>query len=470
MNWPRSLHTRILVVLLVGLALAHVLTFALVLAERSLVMRGMMVNYLASDIASSVAVLERLPADERAQWLTRLSRRNYRLTIDASAAAAPPASSPLAQSVARELSQALGPGRPLAVVEGTTPTAALRVLLPLTGGTPLVVELDEPRLRISPWAWAALALQLALLVGLGVWAVRTATTPLQKLADAADGLRPEQPATPLPEDGPSEVTRAAAAFNRMQQRIDAHLKERMHILAAVSHDLQTPITRMRLRADLQADSTLRDKLHADLAEMQSLVEEGIAYARSSHAAQEPAQRTDLRSLVQSIVFDYTDAGRPVRLLDDAGLDAAPLHADTRPQALRRLLCNLIDNALKFAGSAEVRLVVADAGGWSLQVLDRGPGIPTDQLDRVLQPFVRLEGSRHRSTGGTGLGLAIAHQLAQGLGGHLVLRAREGGGLAARLEVSTAAAERAMPGVNAGSSASPVMKGSDKDAPSCPPAR
>ncbi|MCR5883805.1 ATP-binding protein [Rhizobacter sp. J219] len=424
MRLPGSLHARILVVMLVGLVVAHGLTFALVLAERSMAMRGMMVAYLASDIASSVAVLERLPAEERGLWLTRLSRRNYRLAVDVAAGSAPAATSALAQSVAHEMAQALAPGQPLRVIEGATPATALRVLLPLADGTPLVVELDEPRLRISPWAWAALALQLALLVGLGVWAVRTATRPLEQLAAAADGLSPEQATPPLPENGPSEVARAAAAFNRMQQRIDAHLKERLHILAAVSHDLQTPITRMRLRADLQGDTALREKLHADLAEMQSMVEEGLAYARSAHAAQEPVQRVDLRSLLQSIVLDYTDAGRAVRLLE-----AAPLQADTRAQALRRLVCNLVDNALKFAGSADVQLTTTDTG-WAVQVLDRGPGIPQDQLDAVLKPFVRLEGSRHRSTGGSGLGLAIASQLALGLGGQLTLAPREGGGLCA----------------------------------------
>ncbi len=425
--WPRSLHTRILVVLLVGLLLAHGMTFVLLLAERSMAMRNMMVAYLANDVASSVAVLERLPVDERVQWTQRLSRRNYRLSFDTPTATAAPATSALARSVAEELANALGPGRPLQVLQGDSPGAALRVVLPLSGGAPLTVDLEEARLRISPWAWGALALQLLLLVGLSVWAVRTATKPLQSLADAADGLTPERPAAPLPEDGPSEVTRAAAAFNRMQQRIDVHLRERLHILAAVSHDLQTPITRMRLRADLLDDTALRDKLQADLGEMQAMVEEGIAYARSAHAAQEPPQRTDLQALVQAIVLDYTDAGRPVQLIG-----AAPLHADTRPQALRRLVCNLVDNALKFAGSAEVQLAAGDRG-WTLEVLDRGPGIPGDQLQSVLQPFVRLEDSRHRSTGGTGLGLAIASQLAQGLGGRLSLAPREGGGLTARFD-------------------------------------
>jgi len=426
MRAPRSLQTRILLVLLAGLVLAHALTFALVLAERSLVMRGMMVNYLASDIASSVAVLERLPADERAQWMERLSRRNYRLGLDGSAASAPAATSARAQSVAGEMAHALGAGRSLRVIDGNATGSALRVMIPLTDGTPLVVTLDEPRLRISPWAWAALALQLALLIGLGAWAVRTATRPLHRLADAADRLRPDQPAAPLSEDGPSEVHRAAAAFNRMQQRIDAHLQERMHILAAVSHDLQTPITRMRLRADLLDDPALRDKLHADLAETQSLVAQGIAYARSAHAAHEPLQRVDLPSLLHSIARDYADAGQPVHVSE-----AAPLHAETRPQALRRLVCNLVDNALKFAGPAELRLAASAAGAWTLEVLDRGPGIPTDELARVMEPFVRLEDSRHRCTGGTGLGLAIANQLALGLGGQLTLLPRAGGGLEAR---------------------------------------
>ena len=429
MRWPASsLRSRILAVLLVGLLLAHGMTFVLLLTERSMAMRNMMVTYLANDVASSAAVLERLPAEERPQWAQRLSRRNYRLSLDAPAAPAAPSSSALARRVAQELRLALGSARPLQVLEGHSPETALRAVLPLADGTPLIVEVDEARLRISPWAWAALALQLLLLTGLTAWAVRTATQPLRKLADAADGLSPEQPAMPLAEDGPSEVTRAAAAFNRLQQRIDTYVKERAHILAAVSHDLQTPITRMRLRADLLDDVLLRDKLHKDLAEMQAMVEDGIAYARSAHAAQEAAQRTDLQSLVQSTVLDYTDAGRPVVLLA-----ATPLHADTRPQALRRLLCNLIDNALKFAGSAEVGLAAHDTG-WSLVVLDRGPGIPADRLAHVLQPFVRLEDSRHRSTGGTGLGLAIAQQLAHSLGGSLHLEARDGGGLVARLSV------------------------------------
>ncbi|CAN7180135.1 ATP-binding protein [Acidovorax sp. LjRoot66] len=428
--WPGSLFGRILLVLALGLALAHALTFMLAVTERSMSMRNAMVGYLASDVASSVAVLERLPAGERGQWLTRLARRNYRFVL-AEPLPVPASQSTLALLVAGTVAEALPPGRTVQVVDPGLPGTELRLQLRLVDGTPLAVDMDEPRLQVSRWVLAALALQLAVLVGLCAWAVRAATRPLNALADAADALGAAQAAVPLAEDGPREVVRAAAAFNRMQQRIQAYLQERMQILAAVSHDLQTPITRLRLRADLLDDATLRDKLHADLAEMQSLVEEGIAYARSPQAVREPLQRVDLRALVESLAMDYADAGMPVRVLHAAGGIC-----DTRPHALRRLLCNLVDNALKFAGSAELALEAAPQGRWCVRVLDRGPGIPQADLATVLQPYVRLEDSRNRGTGGTGLGLAIANELAQALGGRLVLAPREDGGegLEARVEL------------------------------------
>ena len=427
--WPRSLFGRILLVLSLGLALAHALTFVLAITERSMTMRRAMVSYLASDVASSMAMLDRLPAAERAQWVDRLARRNYRFAL-AEPLNAPADTSQLARLVASAAAATLPADRAVQVIDPHVPGIELRLQLRLADGTPLAVDMDEPRLQISPWVLGALALQLALLVGLCAWAVRAATRPLRTLADAADALGADRPTVPLAEDGPREVVRAAVAFNHMQQRIQAHLQERMQILAAVSHDLQTPITRLRLRADLLDDTTLRDKLHADLAEMQSLVEEGIAYARSSQAAQEPLQRVDLHALLQSIAFDYADAGMPVLLLH-----ADPGICDTRPQALRRLVCNLVDNALKFAGAAELSLHTASSGGWLLRVLDRGPGIPQADLAAVLQPYVRLEDSRNRGTGGTGLGLAIANELAQALGGRLVLGPREDGdGLEARVEL------------------------------------
>lgn len=440
--WPGTLSGRLVLILFLGLAAAHGLSFWLVLSERSLAMRGLMVDYLASDVASAVAVLERLPPAERAAWLPRLDRRNYHYRLAMPDGAAAASRSPLAEPVQRAVAEAVQPPRAVRAQapDGAPAGTALRLQLQLDDGSPLAIDVDEPRLRLSPWLLAGLAGQLAVLAGLGWLAVRLATRPLQQLAAAADALQPAQPAPPLPEDGPREVAHAATAFNAMQRRIRAHLDERLRILAAVSHDLQTPITRLRLRADLLDDATLRDKLHADLAEMQALVEEGIRYARTSQAAQEAERVVDLTALLDSLACDYADAGRPVRLQPDALPTAAALAAagpfTTRPQALRRLLCNLVDNALKFAGAAELAVAAGGTpvGGMTLAVLDRGPGIPADELQAVLQPFYRLEPSRSRTTGGTGLGLAIASELAQALGGRLELAAREGGGLAAQLHL------------------------------------
>jgi signal transduction histidine kinase len=215
----------------------------------------------------------------------------------------------------------------------------------------------------------------------------------------------------------------------MQRRIKDHLAERLHILAAVSHDLQTPIARMGLRAALLDDPVLREKLQGDLRAMQVLVEEGIAYARSAHGTTEPPRRIDLHALLDSLVCDYGDAGRAVRL---TGRWDRPL--TTRPESLRRIIGNLVDNALAFASDVEIAVEPETGERIAIAVRDRGPGIPPAELGAVLQPFHRLEGSRSRATGGTGLGLAIADQLTRGLGATLTLINRESGGLEVRVSL------------------------------------
>jgi signal transduction histidine kinase len=427
--WPRSLFGRLALIFLVGLVAAHALSFWLVFMERGHAARSMMANYLARDTASSVAILERVPPEERAVWLPRLERRNYRFVLST---ALPPkaAESPLALQLSGAVGQVLGPPYQVLASESAQGDVQMRLHLQLKDGTPLAIELMEPSMQVSPWVVGVLAAQLALLLLLTWYAVRLATRPLQRLADAADALGPGAPAQPLSEEGPREVVQAARALNALQARVASYLAERMQILAAVSHDLQTPITRMRLRADLLDDVALRDKLQGDLNAMQALVQEGIAYARSAHSANEPPVRADLHALLDSLVCDYTDAGRAVQLLSMPNLTV-----QTRPQALRRIIGNLVDNALKFAGAAEIAVSADEAGAVCIAVRDRGPGIPADQLQAVLKPFYRLENSRSRETGGAGLGLAIAQQLAETLGGHLELANRAEGGLEVRLQLA-----------------------------------
>ncbi len=420
--WPGSLFGRLVLIFFCGLAAAHILSFWLVFMERGMATRAMMASYLARDVASSVAILERVPPAERAVWLPRLDRRNYRFVLDDPAGGAASAL-PMARQVGAAVSAALN----REVVVSEAPGGSLRLHLTLADGRPLSIDMTEPRMEVSGWVVAVLAAQLLLLALLTWFAVRLATRPLARLVEAANALAPGLATQALPETGSREVAQAAAAFNAMQRRIDAHLAERMRILAAVSHDLQTPITRMRLRADLLDDATLREKLQSDLAAMQALVGEGLAYARSAHSVTEPLCRVDLHALLDSLACDYTDAGQRVGLLGSAG---QTLH--TRPQALRRLVANLVDNALKFAGTADIEVGKHADDQISVEVLDRGPGIPEDRLQAATQPFYRVESSRNRDTGGTGLGLAIAQQLAQVLGGELTLSNREGGGLRARL--------------------------------------
>jgi signal transduction histidine kinase len=185
---------------------------------------------------------------------------------------------------------------------------------------------------------------------------------------------------------------------------------------------------MKLRAEFMDDSAEKDKLWNDLGEMEHLVREGVAYARSIHGSTEESRRTNLDSFLDSLVFDYQDMGKEVQL---SGKSDAVI--DTRPHALRRVLVNLTDNALKFAGAAELH-VERKHTELSIKVMDRGPGIAEEELAQVMEPFYRVENSRNRSTGGTGLGLAIAQQLAMALGGSLNLSNRDGGGLCAELKL------------------------------------
>jgi signal transduction histidine kinase len=426
--WPRSLFGRVALILFLGLAAAHGLTFWLVLQERSQASLRMMISYLSKDVATSIAILDRVPADERGQWLSRIDRPNYHFILDAPNAGTPD-DSPLALQITAALASALGPGY---VINATTPTditgsALFRVHFRLADGTPLAIDLSPPNLAVPPWVAVVLIAQL-LLLALASWiAVRLATRPLAELAKAADALGPELNGMALPEDGPAEVSRAAIAFNLMQRRIAEHVAERFRMLAAISHDLQTPITRLRLRADLLESATLRDKLHADLDAMQRLVQEGIAYARSAQGVTEPPCRVDLHALLDSLACDYVDAGQHLSL--SGRIEHSIV---TRPHALRRIVTNLVDNALKFGKEVEIRLDAAPATGVLITVRDHGPGIPASELSAVLQPFYRLEGSRNRDTGGAGLGLAIAHQLASALGGRLTLANRPEGGLDACL--------------------------------------
>ncbi|MFG0820908.1 sensor histidine kinase [Pseudomonas sp. GLN_3] len=428
MKWPRTLASRLALIFFTGLVLAYGLSFGLQAYERYISSRSMMLSNLEQDVATSVAILDRLPAAERAAWLPRLERRTYRYRLDQGLAgeAMPSSDPPMA---AASIVKAIGSDYRLTFLEIPGPNAHFQAHLKLADGAPLTIDVTPAPVPVARWLPVVLLIQLAVLL-LCTWlAVRLAIGPLTRLAQAVDNLDPDQPGVQLDESGPREVRYAAVAFNALQARIAAHLKERMQLLAAISHDLQTPITRMKLRVEVMDEGVEKDKFGSDLDEMEHLVREGVAYARSMDSSTEATCRVNLDAFLDSLVFDYQDSGAQVERHGSSGT-----LLETRPHALRRVLVNLVDNALKFAGAAELQ-VSREGSTTIIRVLDNGPGIPGDELDEVLKPFYRVEGSRNRSTGGTGLGLAIAHQLIQAMGGRLTLSNREQGGLCAQIELT-----------------------------------
>jgi signal transduction histidine kinase len=424
--WPSTLFMRLSLILFIGLLLAHVLSFILIIQERRDATVNMMLGYLEKDVASSVALLDRLPANERPDWLPRLERRTYSFMLEPGSPGHAP-DSKLSSMIADSFYESIGNRYPVTAHQLPGKELRIQAQLKLSDGSPLTIDMRPSGLPISMWLPAILSLQLFLLA-LFTWiGVRFVTRPLAELADAADTLGPDLAASQLPENGPAEVARAAKAFNAMQTRIKHYLAERMQILAAISHDLQTPITRMRMRADMIDDPEQRNKFNQDLKEMQTLVKEGVTYARTMHGTAEPPCRVDPDALLDSLVGDYTDAGEPIRLSGRAGITLV-----TRPNALRRILGNLIDNAIKYGGSVQIDICKDQQERVVISIQDSGSGIPEQELEAVFEPFYRVESSRNRNTGGTGLGLAIARQLTLAMNATLTLHNRHQGGLEARL--------------------------------------
>lgn len=258
-------------------------------------------------------------------------------------------------------------------------------------------------------------------IGFATVLVRWMTRPLQTFADAAQRLYRGSDQARVPEDGPREVRELAVAFNEMQARIKRLIDDRTHALAAVSHDLKTPITRLRLKTEGLKDAALAASVRADLSEMEEMLDQTLAYLRGERI-DEDMRPLDLGVLVQTLVDDASDAGSQISF--DAPLR---LVLEGRPLSLKRAIGNLIDNALKYGGSAHVTLST-DAANARIVIDDDGPGIPAEQHEQAFAPFQRLEQSRNKDTGGFGLGLTIAQTILNGHGGSVVLANREAGGL------------------------------------------
>nr|WP_281379136.1 ATP-binding protein [Chthonobacter rhizosphaerae] len=260
--------------------------------------------------------------------------------------------------------------------------------------------------------------------------VRRITRPLRDLARAADRMGRGETVDALPETGPEEVRRTVHAFNAMHDRVRRFVADRTRMLAAISHDLRTPLTSLRLRAEFVDDPDVRDRIVETVDEMSRMTEATLAFARDDALAEE-SHRTDLAALVTAVADDFADLGHPVTV---TGPDK--LELEVRPVSLRRAVRNLVENAVRYGACARLTVEATPTEALIL-VDDDGPGIPADRLEEVFEPFVRLEASRNQDTGGVGLGLSTARSIVRRHGGDLTLANREGGGLRATIRLPRA---------------------------------
>lgn len=278
------------------------------------------------------------------------------------------------------------------------------------------------RTGLEGWRWRALLWLLAALVAVAPFAwmlARRSIAPVKLFAEAAERLGRDPRAAPVPLDGPSEIAEAAVAFNRMQTRLNRYVEDRTTVIAAIAHDLRTPLMRLSLRLE-QAPESIRAASEADIYDMQAMIAAGLAFFRDATQSVE-RRALDLRSLTESIVDDLADRGAAVSLAD-----GDPLVLTGDATGIKAMIGNLVGNALKYAGDAVVTLSQED-GHACIEVRDHGPGIDPDDLDRVFEPFFRGERSRNRDTGGIGLGLASVRGIARAHGGDATIGNHPDGG-------------------------------------------
>jgi signal transduction histidine kinase len=288
---------------------------------------------------------------------------------------------------------------------------------------------------LSPFMVFNWILLLVAALAVSLFAARLATRPFKRLSNAAEGLSRDLNAQALEESGPAEAKEAARAFNRMHDRLANYLNSRSRMLMAMSHDLKTPLTRLRLRSELLDESDVSEKIKADLAEMETLVMTTLNYLRGSETREE-TKVVEMRALVSAMCADHPVWDGMIRVEE-----GPPLPVCVRPTQFRRALSNLLDNAVRYGARAEVTFA-GRANETEISIRDFGPGIPVAEIENVFKPFVRLESSRNRETGGTGLGLTIAREIIEAHGGRIEL-VNSDPGLVVKLTLGTGPAGRAV---------------------------
>jgi len=453
---PGSLFGQTLAILLAGFVVSQAVGAWIYAGAREEAVRSVGAFAIAQRVANLARLVDGAPADWRRRIVAALNDPTFSVVLLQDAPRLPdsgddPSARAIAEFVADQLTLpepriavALSGASPMpfmAALNHPMPMAmgptvhdlgtwrGLQVAVALSGGQWLLFATAVPNSGPPvPWQFiVSLAVMGLIVVVVSAWAVRRVTAPLAILAGAAERDGRDIATEPLAEAGTAEMRKASRAFNGMQARLRQLIENRTRLLAAISHDLRTPLTLLRLRAEAVDNPDNRDKLLATIAEMDAMLGATLAFARDEAAA-EPRRRTDIAALLASIVDDMADAGLSVTMEP-----AAPVIADCQPGALKRALTNLLDNALKYGERAHAA-VRPMPHSVEITIDDWGPGISEAELSRVLQPFYRVEGSRNRQTGGIGLGLAITLAVVQAHGGHLTLANRLEGGLRASVRL------------------------------------
>jgi signal transduction histidine kinase len=432
--WPRSLAARTASVLLVGLIFVQGAGLTIHALDRLDVQRLAQARNLAVRVVGLYRTVALTDEARRAAVLAELHRGPE--LIPALSSSPPEAGLPEMPTPEQRLlriNMSLVPlgapqlrWRELVVYGGSSwRQAVVGMQLPDGEWLNVTAELEPLRPWHSPTFLVAFALMTVAAALLTLWAVRRLTAPVRILAEAAEALGRDVNAAPLPENGPTEVAVAAVAFNTMAARIRRFVEDRTELLTAIGHDLRTPITRLKLRAEFVEDEEQRGKILADLEELEAMVSATLAFGRDARTT-EPVSHLDLAELLRTILDEAGDACPDV--LDKLNYEGpAHLAVRARSLSLKRVFVNLVANAVNYAGSATVRLVIRNPRMVVVEVEDDGPGIPAGELERVFEPFHRGEPSRNRETGGVGLGLPIARNIMRAHGGDVTLSNRPSGG-------------------------------------------
>jgi signal transduction histidine kinase len=441
---PRSLAGQLALLVALALFVAQALNFALLLRERQ---AYRFAQIAVPTITRIVDAAERVDQG-RLSLEDRRPRGRVRLLADNPVPEGLPAIEEVATGIRYGLDQSeIRYGRVVAVLNHdhvSVPSLEprRRLIAPRRkGAADLLVAVELPGrgwLAIrAPWPvtgrfliWQLIAQTLVLytvvmlpIVLLG----RRIAHPLRALAQSAASFNPSQPGEPVPERGPDDVRSVISAYNGLSGRVTAMLDEKDRMLGAIGHDLRTPLAALRVRIENVEDEQDRARMAEIIEEMHRTLEDILSLARMGRPS-EPHSDVDLAALVDAVVADFEDLGADV-----TATESPRIAVRIRPTLMRRALRNLIENAVKYAGAAEVRLVPGDREV-CIEVADRGPGIPQDKLDAVFDAFIRVETSRNRDTGGIGLGLALARAIVRDAGGTITLANRAGGGLVAAIRL------------------------------------